>query len=516
MASFDYTMELERALLKLLTSSLMTCRMHIHRLREDRFSSVERQFILQEAQRAFAQGKGMLTKTVFEYEVGSKVDDNDQTYFITEWNLIEALDPKEAPELLIEKLEEAHLGRQTLEVSKGVTALLEAGRVTDAVAHLKTGAVSLRAEKDVGSVRELTDYSSREEAIQDRKEHPEKYAGLKTGFQTFDRITGGLFPGELTLIAGITGVGKSTIVRQLQKGIVTHPDNGQRNVLHIANEEYQQQVEYKFDSLFTGVPYLRFKLADITDSEVEAWKKLMDEWPYGRVFIREVPAFTDVSLVEQTHRELESKGIQIHAITIDHLPHVKPIQQAWGENDERFKAAADCKEIARWLRLPVIIPTQAATVVEEKQQKGKRGGKLDVYGSKGQVHVSNTFMLITEQGRDDTQTDREEWERDAYWLCDIKKGRDGPPFWFRAKHLVRVGQVIEVPKDDAGSGAKDDTVAKEIEDAVKENGTSASTPPPAPTPVQQAQANAQAAPSSILEKMRARAENLKKGVQPSV
>jgi len=512
-------MDMERALLRIMTNSVMMMRMHIHRLKIDRFSSLERQFILEVAKEVFDASGGLLTKTVFEYEVGSKVDDSDRAYFMTEWSLIEALDPKESPETLIEKLEEAHLGRQALDVSKQVTELLEAGRVADAVTHLKQSAVSLRGSAEVGPTVELTDYKARERLMEDKKAHPEKYMGVKTGFETFDRYTGGLYAGELTLFAAITGLGKSTLCRQLQKGIVTHPMNGQKNVLHIANEEYLSQVQHKFDALFTEVPYLRFKVADLSDTEVAAWKQMMENWKYGRVFIKEVPAFTDVTLIEQAKRELEAKGIPIHCIIIDHLPHIKPIQQAWGEHDERFKAAADCKELARWEKVPVVVPTQAATVVEEKQNKGKRAGKLDVHGSKGQVHVANTFCVITDKGKDDTQIDREEWERDVYWMVDCKKNRDGAPFWFRAKHLVRIGKIIEVPRDNTGDGGQDDDIKDAADAAMKEDDANEAKKEdkkeeqkpaepvdsgPIGTP------DVEAAPSSIIEKMKAKQKKFSK------
>ena len=189
MASFDYTMDMERALLRIMTSSIMMMRMHIHRLKVDQFSSLERQFILEVAKDVYNSSGALLTKTVFEYEVGSKVDDNDRSYFMTEWSLIEALSPNETAETLIGKLEEAQVGREALEVSKQVTELLEAGRVADAVSHLKQGAVSLRGTAEVGPTVELTDTEAREKVMEDKKAHPEKYMGVKTGFDTFDRYT---------------------------------------------------------------------------------------------------------------------------------------------------------------------------------------------------------------------------------------------------------------------------------------------------------------------------------------
>jgi len=82
-----------------------------------------------------------------------------------------------------------------------------------------------------------------------------------------------------------------------------------------------------------------------------------------------------------------------------------------------------------------------------------------VYGSKGQVHVANNFLIITMRGKDNTQVDRLEYERDVYWLVDCKKNRDGPPFNFLAKHHVFFGKVEEVLEDSDGNTAGDDHTA---------------------------------------------------------
>jgi len=228
----------------------------------------------------------------------------------------------------------------------------------------------------------------------------------------------------------------------------------------------------------SGIHYSNFKRADITEEEIDKWTDGMDRLQEraktgesGRIFVKEVAAFTDATLVEQAYRELEQRGIKIHVIVIDHLPHLKPIQQAWGENDERAKAASDCKELARSLHTAVIVPTQAATDVEEKQNKGRRAGKLDVYGSKGQIHVANTFLIITSKGQDTGQELGKDidydWERDVFWLCDIKKQRDGAPFWFFAKHFVKNGRVVEV-KEEMMSKPGGKEVNKAIDNACEE------------------------------------------------
>jgi len=480
MSSFNDTVDLERSFLRAVTNSAILARMYLHQAKEEMFTSDQRQTIFSLAEIALNESNSLLTRQIFEYEIKARFSDEHIANCICEWNIVEGISTYDSPEAILAKIKEAAIGRKTLKVSEDIVEMLQRGDIKEAVTFLKREAMLIGgAAKDERPVTNLTDIQARLQLIRDKQKNPEKYSGLKTGLKTFDLMTGGVFPGELTLLAGITGLGKSTLCRTLGKGMATL--NGCKNVLHVANEEYLEQVEYKYDALYTGIPYQDFKFATISEENLDRWQKYMEgtlrEQGRGQVFVKEVPAFTDVTLVEQQFRILENRGIPIHAIIIDHLPNVKPIQQAWGENDERAKAAADCKELARQLRVPVITPTQAATEVEKKTQQGKRASKMDVYGSKGQVHVANTFMIITYKGTDDTQVDLPDYLRDVYWMCDAKKVRDGAPFHFMAKHMVKTGTVIEI--DDPGT--KPSTVAnKEIDDILKKatEGTTASQPVP--------------------------------------
>ena len=471
MPSFDYTVQLERALLKQLIGSSMMARMYVHRVTPEMFMSTERRFIFEVVREVMEVSRSVLTKTVFEYEVRSRAADADVAYFLTEWNMVENMGMDEPPEVLIHKIQEADVGRKALSVAEEVVGLLEKGDISEAVTHLKQQAMAIGARAGERPTVELTDYQHRVDLIMEKRAHPEKYLGMKIGFDKFDKLTGGVFKGEMLLLAGVTGLGKSTLCRQLAKNIVLL--NPGKNVLHIANEEYQEQVESKYDALWTTVPYGDFKLATISDESMAVWTGKMEELKAsqcGRIFIKEVPAFSNVTLIEQAYRELENQGIKIDVIIIDHLPHVMPVQKAWGENDERAKAASECKELGRWLKVAIIIPTQAATEVEAKQSKGRRAGKLDVYGSKGQIHVANTFLIITHKGTDDTQTDRPDYLRDTYLLFDIKKNRDGPPFWFLVKHRVTVGVMEEIDEQSIASVGKGSEVLKKVADeAVKEH-----------------------------------------------
>ena len=468
--SFNETMDLERSILRTFTKSSMLMRQFIQKVRPEWFTSDEREFIFTVIMETFRSSKAIVTTKIFEYEVEKRIPDSDKKDYLGEWNYIESITANDHPDAIIEKLQEAHVGREMMGRIEDIVLKAEDGEIVDAVSLFKQAAVSLNLRQADHPIVELTDYEHREKLIMDKKLHPEKYLGIKTGFPSIDRRMGGLFPEELTLIAGVTGLGKSTLVKQIQKGIITQNEN--KNVLHIANEESQIQVETKFDALMSEIPYLDFKLAKITDENMDKWRNVMNKDlkkpGIGRVFVKEVPAFTDVTLVEAAYRELEAKGIPIHVIIIDHLPHIIPIMKSWGENDEKAKAAADCKQLSKDLKCSVVVPTQAATDVEEKQLRGRRAGKLDVYGSKAQIHVSNNFMIITDKGKVPDET-KEEFEQDVNWLVDVKKNRDGPPFCFRARHYVHFGKVEEVFGDsDEQETDEEHAAADEEQEAINE------------------------------------------------
>ncbi len=451
MGAFGDTVSLERSALKTVLSSSMLAGMYLPALREEWFTSDQRRFILDIAKKTMSDSRSLLTKQIFEFEAASRLTDKQQAYCLAEWDIIKEQLETDPIEAVIVKLREAYVGRQIITVTDDIATKLATGEIEEALSLLKQKAMSIGSTTEASPTVALYDVDRRLKIIEDKIKNPEKYMGIKIGFPSFDLRTGGIFRNEMTLIAGVTGQGKSTLIKQIAYNIV-HLNAGV-NVLHIANEEHLEQVEFKYDSVFTEVPYEEFKKATISDADRDAWLKLMrdndSQNKVGKVFVKEVPAFTDVTLVEQAYRELEGKGIRIDVILIDHLPHIMPIMKAWGENDERGKAAADCKQLARFLHCAVVVPTQAATDVEKKQERGKRASKMDVYGSKAQVHVANTFIIITKRGLDGDDS-MEDWQKDVLLLADVQKNRDGPPFPFGIRHRVKVGRMEEIDPELVG------------------------------------------------------------------
>ena len=456
------TINLERSLLKILSTSFKDARTYWNKMDENWFTSKERLFICSVCHQHFVDEKSLISKMIFERDVENYVvEAKERIFYLNEWNLIQNLSVGETVETLIAALRKAQLTENLTQVTEGILESLKKGDPEEAILAARRQLMKLNPSHQSRTVN-YCDYQERRQQLLDRRANPEKYLGLRTGFKSFDREVGGLFAGELTLYAAVTGVGKSTMMKAITDGILKK--NNGKNILYITNEETEEQVLRKFDALFTLLHQKSFKRPDtLTDEQLA---ELLLKWdtttvelsqpPHGNLFVREVPAFTTIAEIEEAYWEKINQGIKIDLIIYDYLGRLKTIEQTFSDVGLENQRGAEIQNLARQLMVPILTATQGATVLEEKTEKGKSAGALDVYGGKGQVHNANSLVIVMRRNQDAKQADREESERDWFWELAVKKNRDGPTFSFYARHHVRTGKVTETDKSEVFG----DTAAK--------------------------------------------------------
>ena len=96
-----------------------------------------------------------------------------------------------------------------------------------------------------------------------------EHTGVLTGFGRIDKITGGLWKGELSLVFGLTGVGKSTLLLNFVHAAVL----AGKSVMYVTTEMPKRQVQLRYDSLASGIPYRKFKRGKLTKKHKEKWRK---------------------------------------------------------------------------------------------------------------------------------------------------------------------------------------------------------------------------------------------------
>lgn len=439
------TTDMERQLLNELMSNQFVLQRTIGKHKIEFFTSRTRILIYSLINEYFMEKRSLFTKDSLKFEIEKRYDAIKDKNLISdindEFDLIKKTTANDTAEVIISKLEEVQLVNNVDTLLKEVNDNLQKGNIEDAVRILRAKSINLKDKQKDGRIINLhKDSIDWFEEVQKRHDHPELYTGIPTGFEKFDKLTGGLFPAELTVVFGLSGKGKSTFMKALSTNIRKQ----NRVVLHCGNEENEFQMRTKYMSVDSGEQYSHFKRGSYTEEEFNRLKKYSDsQKDIGAIYIFEFPQQTDVTCIERAYQSLKLQGIKVDVIVIDYLDLMKPIETAYSENDEQGKITSDLKQLAINCNCPVVTATQAGTQSEKQEKKANPFlTAADVFGTKRKVHSANTLIGIVNQTATAVQDDTQDKSKHRMVLC-VPKNRDGAVFTFRQIMDVKCGRFYE-------------------------------------------------------------------------
>lgn len=442
------TVNLERQLLHALMSDKLNLQRTMGKHRSDFFTNSSRLFIYECICRMFSEKRTTLQKEQFEFEIQKRYDSvKDKARiddFMSEFDLIRGTQLTTEMDTVLQNLEEVQLANGAEALIREAYSKLESGNYVEAANILKRKSIDLGEMQKENRVYNLhKDSDDWFDEVRRRKEHPEIYAGIPTGFREFDEKTGGLFPAELTVVFGLSGKGKST----LMKAMACNIRKTGRNVLHCGNEENEFQMRSKYMSADSGTLYTPFKRGSYSDDDFNALKKYSEHerGASGAIYIYEFPQQTDATWIERAYHQLEMQGIHIDVIVVDYLDLMKPCEKAYSENDEGGKVTSDLKQIAINCNCPVVTATQAG-IQSEKQEKKDNPflNQSDVFGTKRKVHSANTLIgIVNQTATAQAEELSVERRRLHHLVLCVPKNRDGAVFTFRQVVDTHTGQFME-------------------------------------------------------------------------
>lgn len=461
------TVTLERHILHYLLGNKAVLQGQFSSCRQGWFTSEPRSCLFSLIERSYSDSRTPMSDAQFEYllEACYPGDDNDvkRQEIKAEYEMVKSMSPQDEATIIIGRLNEAMLAEETEDLIISAFESLEKGDVEEALSRLKQGSLELRRTDD--STRVVSLWEETADWVQEvcnRRDYPEKYAGIPTGFKRFDDMTGGLFPKELTVVFGLSGKGKSTLMKQI--GV-----NARRagyNVLHCGNEEDEFQMRTKYTAVETGTKYSHWKRGQFDEVDMKVYENYLEEQKSngsGELFIYDFPQQTDATMIERQLMELKLQGVKIDLVIVDYLDLMSSIKKAYNENDEGGRVTGDLKQLAKNFDVPVLVATQANTTAEKQELREKPFlSASDVFGTKRKVHSANTLIGIVNQ----TATvgvgerDASETKRHRLVIC-VPKNRDGGIFTFRLIIEVETGRVIEDEEDDP-AGREQEKLASQI------------------------------------------------------
>lgn len=197
-----------------------------------------------------------------------------------------------------------------------------------------------------------------------------------TGIKTLDEMIGGLAPGNLTLIAGRAGMGKTGLALSIaRKSVIANADfaaaffslemmNGEC-VLRMACETASTDA-YK-------IPYSYAMRGQIGADQFKTLMRARDVVLDLPLYTDDTPARTAAAImaeVRRLQRELDARGITLGLVAIDHLRKVKDSGNYKNNaNKSEGEKASDLKNMAKELKLNVMALVQLNRGVEQRENK---------------------------------------------------------------------------------------------------------------------------------------------------
>jgi replicative DNA helicase len=196
--------------------------------------------------------------------------------------------------------------------------------------------------------------------------NPDKLRGLPTGFADFDKLTGGLRPGDLVIVAGRPSMGKTTLAVNMAEYAAVHPGT-RASVAIFSMEMPSEQVITRMLASIGGVPLNSLRSGKISDEDWVRITSATSQLSEAKIFVDETPALNPTELRARARRVKREHGLSL--IVIDYLQ----LMQVPGTQENRATEIAEIsrglKALAKELQVPVIALSQLNRAVEQREHK---------------------------------------------------------------------------------------------------------------------------------------------------
>ncbi len=275
---------------------------------------------------------------------------------------------------------------------------------------------------DVSSTKEQSDIVPVRDVLMQTYQHMVENSrtkgyltGESTGFEYIDKRTGGLHGGELILIAGRPGMGKSSLAMNIAEHISI---SGNKTVAIFNLEMPKEQIVRRILCSQALVDSNKMLTGDFSADDWQRIGRILDKIDASPMYIDDSASVTVSEIRAKCRRLKQTRGLSL--IVIDYLQ----LMQSGGRVESRQLEVADIsrslKVLAKELNVPVIALSQLSRAVESR--KDRRPMLSDIRESGSIEQDCDIVMFLY---RDDYYNPDTEEKNVAE--CIIAKHRSGEP-----------------------------------------------------------------------------------------
>ncbi len=200
------------------------------------------------------------------------------------------------------------------------------------------------------------------EALYERKE---LVTGVPTGYHDLDKMTAGLQPSDLIIVAGRPSMGKTAFALNVVEYATTHADNSVPAVIFSLEMSKEQLVQRMLCSL-AKVDAGRLRTGHLGESD---WPKLTmaaGQLADTQIYIDDTPAISVLELRSKARRLKAEHGLGL--IIVDYLQLMRGSNPE-SRQQEISEISRSLKALAKELELPVVALSQLNRSLESRTDK---------------------------------------------------------------------------------------------------------------------------------------------------
>ena len=240
--------------------------------------------------------------------------------------------------------------------------------------------------------------------------------GLPSGFKDLDKLTSGLQPSDLILVAARPSMGKTAFTLNIAQHGAVHEN---KSVAFFSLEMSKEQLVQRMLCSEGGIDSQRLRVGELEEND---WEKLInaaDRLSRAPIYIDDTAGITVMELRSKARRLKAEHDLQLIVIDYLQLMQGRSSKNSDNRQQEISEISRSLKALARELNVPVIALSQLSRSVESRQVKKPMLSDLRESGSLEQD--ADIVMFLYREDYYDPETEHKN-------ITDviIAKHRNGP------------------------------------------------------------------------------------------
>ncbi len=189
--------------------------------------------------------------------------------------------------------------------------------------------------------------------------------GVATGFADFDRLTSGMQPGDLVIVAGRPSMGKTLLGMNIAEHAAIR---SQKSVLVFSMEMPGESLAMRMLSSLGRIDQNKLRTGRLVE---EDWTRLTSAVALlsnAKLYIDETPALTPMEMRARARRVARERD-QLGLIVVDYLQLMRGSANNDNRTAEISEISRSLKQLAKELRVPIIALSQLNRSLEQRPNK---------------------------------------------------------------------------------------------------------------------------------------------------